>query len=170
MRFCYYCSVAKSSSTLWPLWTPNSGFSVLHYLSELAPTHIHWVSDAIQPPHLLSPPSPPALNLSQHLFSNEIAIHIRWPKYWSFSLNISPSDEYSGLISFRIDWLDLLAVQGTLSFLQHHKSKASVLQPSAIFMIQLSHPYMAIGKIIALIIWTFVGKLMFLLFNMLSLS
>ena len=103
------------------------------------------------------------------VFSNESVLHIRWPKYWSFSFSISPPHEYSGLISFRMDWLDLLAVQGTLkSLLQHHSSKASVLQCSAFFIVQLSHPYMTIGKTIALTRWTFVGKVMPLLFNMLS--
>ena len=97
------------------------------------------------------------------------ALHIRWPKYWSFSFNISPSNEYSGLISFRIDWLDLLAVQGTLkSLLQHHSSKASILQCSAFFIVQISHPHMTTGKTMALTSWTFVGKVMSLLFNMLS--
>ena len=102
-------------------------------------------------------------------FSNESILHIRWPKYWSFSFSISPSNEYSGLISLRIDWLDLLAVQGTLkSLLQHHSSKASILWCSAFFIVQLSHPYMTTGKTIALSRWTFVGKVMSLLFNMLS--
>ena len=101
--------------------------------------------------------------------SNESALRIRWPKYWSFNFNISPSYEYSGLISFRMDWLDLLAVQGTLnSLLQHHSSKASILQHSAFFTVQLSHPYMTTGKTIALTGGTFVGKVMSLLFNMLS--
>ena len=102
-------------------------------------------------------------------FSNESALHIRWPKYWSFSVNISPSNEYPGLISFRMDWLDLLAVQGTLkSLLQHHSSKASILLCSAFFTVLLSHPYMTTGKTIALIRWAFVGKVMSLLLNMLS--
>ena len=102
-------------------------------------------------------------------FSNELAIHIRWPKYWRFSFSISPSNEYSGLISFRIDWLDLLAVQGILkSLLQHHSSKASILQCSAFFIVQLSHPSMTTGKTIALTLWTFVGKVQSLLFNTLS--
>ena len=102
-------------------------------------------------------------------FSSESVLHIRWPKYWSFSFSISPSNEYSGLISFRIDWLDLPAVQGTLkSLLQHHSSKASVSQHSAFFMVQLSHPYMTTGKTRALTRWIFVGKVMSLLFNMLS--
>ena len=102
-------------------------------------------------------------------FSNESALSIRWPKYWSFSFNISPSNEHSGLISFRMDWLDLLAVQGTLKSLhQHHSSKVSILRHSAFFRIQLSHPYMTTGKTIALTRWAFVGKVMSLLFNMLS--
>ena len=103
------------------------------------------------------------------VFSNESALCIRWPKYWSFSLNISPSNEHPGLISFRMDWLDLLAVQGTLkSLLQHHISKASILRHSAFFTVYLSHPYMTTGKTIALTRWTFVDKVMSLLFNMLS--
>ena len=111
----------------------------------------------------------PSIFPSIRVFSNESVLHIRWPKYWSFSFSISPSNGYSGLISFRMDWLDLLTVQGTLkSLLQHHSSKASILQRSAIFIVQLSHPYMTTGKTIALTRWTFVGKLMSLLFNMLS--
>ena len=106
---------------------------------------------------------------SIRVFSNESALRIRWPKYWSFSFSISPSNEYSGLISFRMDWLDLLAVQETLkSLLQHHSSKASILQHSAFFVVQLSHPYMTAGKTTALIRQTFIGKVMSLLFNMLS--
>ena len=105
---------------------------------------------------------------SIRVFSNESALRIRWPKYWSFSFSISPSNEHPGLISFRMDWLDLFAVQGTLmSLLQHHSSKASILQCSAFFIVQLSHPYMTIGKTIALTRWTFVGKVTSLLFNML---
>ena len=116
-------------------------------------------------PLLLLPSSFPSIRV----FSNESVLHIRWPKYWSFSFSISPSNEYSGLISFRMDWLDLLAVQGTLkSLLRHHSSKASILQHSAFFMVQLSYPYMTTGKTIALTRQTFVGKVMFLLFNMLS--
>ena len=111
----------------------------------------------------------PSIFPSIRVFSNESDLCIRRPKYWSFSFNIYPSNEYSGLISFRSDWLDLLAVQGTLkSFLQHHSSKISVLHCSAFFMIQLSHPYMTTGKTKALTRWTFVGKVMSLLFNMLS--
>ena len=111
----------------------------------------------------------PSIFPSSRVFSNESVLRIRWPKYWSYSFSISPSNEYSGLISFRMDWLDLLAVQGTLkSLLQHHSSKASILLPSAFFMVQLSHPYMTTGKTIALTRWTFADKVMSLLFNMLS--
>ena len=111
----------------------------------------------------------PLIFPSIRVFSNESALHIRWPKYWSFSFNISRSNEHSGLISFRMDWLDLLAVQGILkSLLQHHSSKASNLRCSAFFTVQLSHPYMTIGKTIALTRWTLVGKVMSLLLNMLS--
>ena len=111
----------------------------------------------------------PSIFPSSRVFSNESVLHIRSPKYWSFSFTISPSNEYSGLISYRMDWLDLLAVQGTLkSLLQHHSSKASILWHSAFFTVQLSHPYMTIGKTIAMIRQTFVGKVMSLLFNMLS--
>ena len=112
---------------------------------------------------------PPSIFPSIRVFSNKPALCIRWPKYWSFSFSISPSNEYSGLISFRIDWFDLLAVQGTLkSLLQHHSSKASILQRSAFFIVQLSHPYMTTGKTIAFTRWTFVGKVMSLLCNVLS--
>ena len=111
----------------------------------------------------------PSIFPSIRVFSNESVLHIRWPKYWSFSFSISPSNECSGLISFRMDWLDLLVVQETLkSLLQHHNSKPSILRCSAFFIVQLSHPYMITGKIIALTRWTFVGKVMSLLFNMLS--
>ena len=111
----------------------------------------------------------PSIFPSIRVFSNEPVFHIRWPQFWSFSFSISPSNEYSGLISFRMDWLDLLAVQGTLkNLLQHHSSRASILQCSAFFIVQLSHPYMITGKTIALTRWTFVGKVMSLLFNMLS--
>ena len=112
---------------------------------------------------------PPLIFPSIRVFSNESVLHIRWPKYWSFSFNISPSNEYSGLISFRMDWLDLFAIQGTLkSLLQHHYSKASILWPLLFFIVQLSQPYMTTGKAIALTRWTFVGKVMSLLFNMMS--
>ena len=114
-------------------------------------------------------PLPPSVFSSIRIFSSDSALHIRWPNYWSFSFNTSPSNEYSGLISFRMDCLDLLAVQGTLkSLLQYHSSKASILQHSAFFLVQFSHPYMTTGKTIALTRWTFVGKVMSLLFNILS--
>ena len=143
------------------------GLLVHHQLLEFTQTHVHWVSDAIQPFHHLSSPSPPAFNLSQHqgLFQWVSSWH-QMAKYWSFSFSISPSSEYSGLISFRMDWLDHLAVHG--NFIQHHSSKASILQCSAFFIVQLSHPYMTTGKTVALTRQTFVGKVMSLLFNMLS--
>ena len=141
-----------------------------HQLLEFTQTHVHRVSDAIQPSHPRSSPSPPAPNPSQHQsLSNKSTLRMRWPKYQSFSFSISPSKEHPGLTSFRMDWLDLLAVQGTLkSLLQHHSSKASSLWHSALFMVHLSHPYMTTGKTKALTRWTFVGKIMSLLFNMLS--
>ena len=146
------------------------GFPVHHQLPELTQTHVHRVGNAIQPSHPLSSPSPPAFNLSQHQgFSNESVLWIRWPKYWSFSFSISRSNEYPGLISFRIDWFDLLAVQGTLkSLLQHHSLKPSILQHSAFFIVQLLQLYMTTGKNIALTRQNFVGKVMSLLSNMLS--
>ena len=147
------------------------GFPIYHQVPELAQTHVHWIGDAIQASHLLSSPFPPAFKIfpSIKVFSNESVLCIRWPKYWSFSFSISPSSEYSGLISFRMDWLDLLAVQGTLkSLLQHHNSKASILWHLAFFIIQLSHPYITTGKTVALTRWTFVSKVMSLLFNTLS--
>ena len=146
------------------------GLPVHHQLPEFIQTHVHRVSDAIQPSHPLSSPSPPApIPPSIRVFSNESTFRMRWPKYWSFSFSVSPSNEHPGLISFRMDWLDLLAVQGTLkSLLQHHSSKASILWSSAFFTVQLSHPYMTTGKTIAWTRWTFVGKVMSLLLNMLS--
>ena len=143
-------------------------FPVHHQLPGLTQTHFHRVSDAIQASHPLSF-SPSAFNLSQlQGFFNWVHFWIRWPKYWSFSFSISPTNEYSGLISFRKDWSDLLAVQGTLkSLLQHHSSKVSILWRSAFFIVQLSHPYMTTRKTTALTRWTFVGKVMSLLFNML---
>ena len=151
-----------------PMNRSTPGLPVHHQLLEFTQTHVHRVSDAIQPSHPLSSPSPPAPNPSQHLsLSSESTLHMRWPKYWSFSFSIIPSKETPGLISFRMDWLDLLAVQGTLkSLLQHHSSKASIFQCSAFFTVQLSYPYMTAGKTIALIRQTFVGKVMSLLFNM----
>ena len=148
------------------------GFPIHHQLLELAQTHVHRVSDANQASHpLLSHLLLPSIFPSIRVFSNESVLCIRWPKYWSFSFNISASNQYSGLISFRIDWFHPLAVQGTLtSLLQHHSSKESILRRSAFFIVQLSHPYMTTGKTTALTRWTFVGKIMSLLFNMLSRS
>ena len=146
------------------------GLPVHHHLPELTQTHVHRVSDAIQPSHLCRPLLlPPSAFPSIRIFSNESVLRIRWPKYWSFSFSISPCNEYSGLISFRIDWFDLLVVQGTLeSLLQHHNSNASSLWHSAFFGVKLSHPYMPTGKTIVLTIQTLVCKVMSLLFIMLS--
>ena len=129
------------------------GFPVHLQLLELTQTLVHRVDDAIQPSHLLLSPSPPApVPPSIRVPSNESTLRMRWPKYWSFSFNISPSNEHPGLISFKMNWLDLLAVQGTLkSLLQHHSSKASILLQSAFFIVQLSHPHMTTGKTIVLI-------------------
>ena len=136
------------------------GLPVHHQLPEFTQIHVLRVGDVIQPSHPLLSPSPPASNPSSiRVFSNESTLHIRWPKYWSFSFSISPSNEHPGLISFRMDWLDLLAVLGTLkSLLQHHSSKASIFRCSAFFIVQLSHPYMTTGKTIALTGRTFVNK------------
>ena len=155
------------SDSLWPHGLQHSR-SPYHQLTEFTRTHVHWVSDAIQSSHPLSSPSLPALNLSQHqALSNESALRIRWPKYWRFSFNISLSSEHSEMIFFRMDWLDLLAVQGTFkSLLLHHNWKTSILWCSAFFIVQLSHPYMTTGKTIALTRWIFVGKVVSLLFNM----
>ena len=150
-----------------PMDYSTRGFPVHHQLWELAQTHIHQVGDAIQPSHPRLSPSPPAFSLSQYqgLFQWVSSSH-QVAKFLSFSFSISPSSECSRLISFRIDCFDLLAVQGNLkSLLQHHSSKASILQHSAFFIIQLSHPYMTSGKTIALILWIFVGKVMSLPFN-----
>ena len=146
------------------------GLPVHHQLPEFTQTHVHGVSDAIQPSHPLSSPSPPAPNPSQHQgFSSESILCMSWPAYWSFSLSISPSNEHPGLVSFRMDWFDLLAVYGTLkSLLQHHSSKTSILRCSAFFTVQLSHPHRTTGKTIALTRGTLVSKVMSLLFNMLS--
>ena len=150
---CYVSSVAQLCPTLCdPMIRSTPGLPVHHQLPEFTQTHIHQVGDAIQPSHPLSslfllPPIPPSIRV----FSNESALCMRWPKYWSFSFSIISSKEHPGLISFRMDWLDLLAVQGTLkSLLQHYISKASILQRSAFFTVQLSHPYMTTGKTIAL--------------------
>ena len=155
------------SDSLRPMDCSTPGLSFRYQLPEFTQNHVHWVSDAIQPSHPLSSPSPPSIFSSIRVFPNESALLIRWPKYWSFSFNISPSKEHPELISFRMDWLDLLAVQGTLkSLLQHHSSKTSILLHSAFFMVQLSHPYMTTGKTISLTRQIFVGKVMSLLFNM----
>ena len=148
-----FSSVAQSCLTICvPMGCSMPGLLVHHQLLEFTQIHVHWVGDAIQPSHPLPNHSPLAFNLSQlRVFSNESVLRIRWPVYWSFSFSISPSNEYSGLISFRMDWLDLLAFQGTLkSLLQHHTSKASILRCSAFFLVQLSHPYMSTGETIAL--------------------
>ena len=147
------------------------GLPVHHQLPEFTQTHMHRVSDVTQPSHplsspLLLPPIPPSIRV----FSNESTLRMRWPKYWSFSISISTSKEHPRLVSFRMDWLDLLAVQGTRkSLLQHHSLKASILQHSAFFTVQLSHPYMTTGKTIALNRRTFVGKVMSLIFVKISL-
>ena len=173
--FCWwylFSSVAQSCLTLQPHGLQHSRLRPVHHqLPEPTQIHVHWVGDAIQPSHPLSSPSPPvSIFPSIRVFSNESVLHIRWPKYWNFSFSISPSNEYPELISFRMNWLDLPAVQGTLkSLFRHRSSKASILQCSAFFTVQLSHPYMTTGKTIVLTRWTFVGKIvMSLLFNMLS--
>ena len=157
------------SDSLWPHEPP--GLPVHHQLPESTQTYVHCVGDAIQPTHPLLSPSPPALSLSQHqgLFQWVSSSHQVAKVFWSFSFNISPSNEHLGLISFRMDCLDLLAVQGILkSLLQHRNSEASILRHSVFFIVQVSHPYMTTGKTIAFTRRTFVGKVMSLLFNMLS--
>ena len=161
----YCCSVTKLCLTLCdPMDCSPAGFPVLHHLREFAQSHVHWVGDAIQPSHpLLAPSVPSSVFSSIRIFSCELALCIRWPKYWIFAFSISPSNGYSGLIYFRIDWFDLLAVQGTVkSLLQHHNLEAWILWHSAFFMVQVSHPYMTTGKNkqtnIYLTIWTFVSK------------
>ena len=166
-----FSSVTQSCPTLCgPVNRSTPGLHVHHHLPEFTQTHVHWLSDAIQSSHPLSSTSPPARNPSSiRVFSNESTLRMRWPKYWSFSFSIIPSKEIPELISFRLDWLDLLVVQWTLEcLLQHHSSKASILWCSAFFTVQLSHPYMTTGKTIALTRLTFFGKVMSLLFNMLS--
>ena len=148
------------------------GLPVYHPLPEFTQTHVHWVGDAIQPSYPLSSPSPPTLNFSQHqgLFK-WVSSSLQVAKVLEFQLQHQSFQEYSGLISFRMDWLDLLAVQGMLkSLLQHHSSKASILRCSTFFLVQLSHSYVTTGKTIALTRWTFIGKVMSLLFNMHSFS
>ena len=150
----------------------TSGFPVHQRLPEITQTLVKLRLELVMPSKHLSLCCPlllPSIFPSIRVFSNESVYYIRWPKYWSFSFSISPSNEYSGLISFKIDWFDLLAGQGTLkSLLQHHSSKALILWHSAFFIVQISHPYMTTGKAIALTRWTFVGKVMSLLFNVLS--
>ena len=147
----------------------TTGFPVHHQLPDLAQSHVHRVSDAIQPSQPRGPLLLPSIFPSIRVFSNESVLRIRWPKYWSFSFSVSPSSEYSGLISFMTDWFEHPAVQGTLkSLLQHHSSKAPILLHSAFLMVQFSHPYMTTGKTIASTGWIFVGKAMLLVFNMLS--
>ena len=160
-NWCFWTVVLKTLES--PMDYSMPALPVHHQLLEFTQTHGHWVGNAIQPSHPLLSPSLPALNLSQHqgLF--------KWVSSLQQVASISPSNEYSGLISFRMDWLDILAVQGTIkSLLQHHSSKASSFQYSDCFIVQLSYPYMPTGKIIALARWIFVGKVMSLLFNMLS--
>ena len=166
-----FSSVAQSYPTLYDSMNRSTpGLPVHHQLPEFTQTHVHRVGDASS--HLilccllfLLPPIPPSIRV----FSNESTLHMRWPKYWSFSFSIIPSKEIPGLISFRMNWLDLLAVQGTpKSLLQHHSSKASILWQSAFLTVQLSHPYMTTRKTIALTRWTIVGKVISLLLNMLS--
>ena len=166
-----FSPVTQSCPTLCDLMNRStSGLPVHHQHPEFTQTHVHRVSDAIQPSHPLSSPSPPAPNPSQHqsLFQ-WVTLLMRWPKYWSFSFSISPFKEHPGLISFRMDWLDRLAVHRTLkSLLQHHSSKASILRHSAFLIVQLAHPYTTTGKMIALTRQTFASKVMSLFFNMLS--
>ena len=154
----YCCSVTKLCLTLCdPMDCSPAGFPVLHHLREFAQSHVHWVGDAIQPSHpLLAPSVPSSVFSSIRIFSSELALCIRWPKYWIFAFSISPSNGYSGLIYFRIDWFDLLAVQGTLKSSQFKSINSSAL----CFMVQLSHSYMTTGKTIVLPRWTFVGKVM----------
>ena len=166
-----FSSVTQLGLTLCdPMNRKMPGLPVHHQFLEFNQTHVHRFGHPsnhliLYHPLLLLPPDPPSIRV----FSNESALRIRWPKYWSLRFNISPSNEHPGLISFRMNWLDLLAVQGTLkSLLQHHSSKASILRHSIFFIVQLSHPYMTTGKNIALTRQTFVGKVMSLLLNMLS--
>ena len=162
-------SVTQSCLTHWdPMDCNTPGLTVHHQLPELFQTHVHWVNGHLI---ILCCPLflPPSNFCSIRVFSNESFLRNRWPKNWSFSSSISPSNEHPGLISFTMDWLDLFAVQGTLkSLLQHYNSKASILWFPDFFIVQLSHPYMTTGKTIAFTRWTFVGKVMSLLFNMLS--
>ena len=166
-----FSSVTQSCPTLCNTMDYSTpGFSVHHQLPELAQTHVYWVRDAIQPSHPLDPLFLlPSIFPSIRIFSNESVLHNRWPKYWSFSFNINAFNEYSGWFPLGLTGFDLLAVQGILkSLLQYHSSKGSILQCSALFIVQLSYPYMTTGKTIALTRQTFAGKVMSLLLNMLS--
>ena len=167
---CFCCSAAKSCLTLGnPMNCSTPGSSILHYLLVFAQTHVYWVSDAIQPSSVVPFSSCPQSFPTSGPFFSESVLHIRWPKDWSFRFSVSLSNEYSGLIFFKIDWFDLLAVQGTVkSLFQHHNLKALILRRSTISMVQLSHLYMTTGKTIALTIQTFISKGMSLLFDMLS--
>ena len=156
-----FSSVFQSCPTLWDLTDRSTpGFPIHHQLPELTQTPVHSMSDAIQESHcLLSFLLPPTIFLSIRVFPNELVLHIRWSKYWSFSFNICSSNDYSGLIYFRLDCLDFLAVQEAFkTLLQHHSSKASILCCSAFFIVQLSHPYMTTGKTTILTRWTFVSN------------
>ena len=174
VKYMNRCSSVQSPSRVWLFaipWiaAPQASLSITNFQSSLKLMFIESVMPSshliLCRPLLLLPPIPPNIRV----FSNESTLLIRWPKYWSFSFSISPSKEHPELISFRMDWLDLLAVQGTLkSLLQHHSSKASILQHSAFFIVQLSHPFMTTGKTVALTRWNFVGKVMSLLLNKLS--
>ena len=164
-----FFSVQSCPTLCNPMNRSTPGHPAHHQLPESSQTHAHRVSDASQPSHPLSSPSPPAPNPSSvRVFSNGSTLPMRWPKYCSFSFSLSPSNEHPGLSSFRMDWLDLLSVQGTLkSLLQHYRSKALIFRCSAFFTVQLSHPYTTTGKTMALTRWTFVVRVMCLLFNML---
>ena len=165
-----YCSAAQSCPAFCdPVDFSTPGFPVHHQLQEPTQTHVHCIRVPSNHLTLCRPLLLLSIFPSIRVFSNESVLHIRWSKYWTFSISISPSNEYSGLISFRIDWFELFAVQETLkTLLQHHSSKASILWWSAFFIVQLSHPYMTTGKTILLTIWIFIGKVMSLLFNKLS--
>ena len=171
--FCCCCSSVTQSWLTFcnPMDCSIPGLPVPHHLPEFAQVFVYCIGDVIQLSHPLMPSSPSALDLSQHQrFSSELSFHIRWPQYWRLSFSISPSSEYSGLITLKIDWFDLLAVQRTFqSLIQHpHSWKASILWCSAFFMIQILQPYLITGKTIALTIWTFVGRVMSLLYNTFS--
>ena len=163
---CCCCSVTKSCLIFGTPWTAACQTSLSLTIFQFVQVHIHWIGDAIQLSHPLKPSSLPSVFQSIRVFSKKSAVHIRWPKYWSFTFSVSPSNEYWGLVSFKIDYFDLLAFQETLkSFPQHHSLKASILWHSAFFVVQISHFYMTTGKTVTLTIQTFVSKVMSLLFN-----